>query len=167
MPAYTIYVVIVDIVILGSLFMLINVVCLSVEITIHQFSFVFVKQPLTQLLFLFLSYCVGMYDPSKIFLVYFADICEAIEVKPLFIVNRLLSTNLVSSNFKEDVQSMSGDAYDKADKIVNELQRQVKEKGIDFLKAICDFLLNQNHTLRDIGTRMKCQLKSKRLYCKL
>ena len=59
---------------------------------------------------------------------------------------------------------MSGDAYDKADKVVNELQRQVKEKGIDFLKAICDFLLNQNHALKDIGIRMKCQLESKRLY---
>ena len=59
---------------------------------------------------------------------------------------------------------MSGDNYDKADKIVNELQRQVKEKGIDFLKAICDFLLNQNHTLKDIGIRMKSQLESETFY---
>ena len=58
---------------------------------------------------------------------------------------------------------MSGDAYGKADKIVNELQQQVMEKGIDFLKAICDFLLNQNHALKDIGIKMKCQLESKRL----
>ena len=138
--------------------MLINVVCLPSEITIYQFSFVFAKQPLTQLLFLFLSYCVGTCEPSEIFLDYFADICEAIEVKPLFIVNRLLTARLISSNFKDDVQSMSGDAYDKADKVVNELQRQVKEKGMEFLKAICEFLLNQNHTLKDIGIRMKCQL---------
>ena len=61
---------------------------------------------------------------------------------------------------------MSGNAYDKADKIVNELQRQVKEKGIDFLKPICDFLLNQNQVLKDISIRMKRQLKSKRLRCK-
>ena len=114
-----------------------------------------------------MSYCVGTCEPSEIFLDYYADICDAIEVNPLRIVIRLLTARLISSNFKDDVQSMSGDAYDKADKIVNELQGQVKEKGIDFLKAICDFLLNQNHTLRDIGTRMKCQLESKRLYCKL
>ena len=112
-------------------------------------------------------HCVGTSESSKIFLVYFADICEAIEAKPLFIVNRLLSADLISSNFKDDVQSMSGDNYDKADKVVNELQRQVKEKGIDFLKAVRDFLLSQNHTLKNIGIRMKCQLESKRLYCKL
>ena len=92
--------------------------------------------------------------------------CDAIEVKPLSIVNRLVTARLIPSNFKDDVQSMSGDNYDKADKILNELQRQVKEKGIDFLMAICDFLLNQNHTLKDIGIRMKHQLESKRLYCK-
>ena len=127
----------------------------------------FTKQPLTQLCFLFLPYCVGTCEPSEIFLDYYADICDAIEVNLLRIIIRLLIARLISSDFKEDVQRMSGDAYDKADKIVDELQRQVKEKGIDFLKAICDFLLNQNHTLRDIGTRMKCQLESKRLYCKL
>ena len=127
----------------------------------------FTKQPLTQLCFLFLPYCVGTCEPSEIFLDYYADICDAIEVNLLRIIIRLLTARLISSDFKEDVQRMSGDAYDKADKIVDELQRQVKEKGIDFLKAICDFLLNQNHTLRDIGTRMKCQLESKRLYCKL
>ena len=97
---------------------------------------------------------------------YYADMCDAIEVKPLPIVNRLVTARLISSNFKDDVQSMSGDNYDKADKIVNELQQQVKEKGSDFLMAICDFLLNQNHTLKDIGIRMKHQLESKRLYYK-
>ena len=61
---------------------------------------------------------------------------------------------------------MSDDGYDKVEKVVNELQRQVKENRIDFLKVICDFLLNQNHVLKDIGIRMKCQLQSKRLYCK-
>ena len=98
---------------------------------------------------------MGTSEPSEVFRVDFADICDAIEVKPLPIVNRVYSANLISSNFKDDVQSMSGDNYDKADKVVNELQRQVKEKGIDFLMAICDFLLNQNHTLKDIGIRMK------------
>ena len=113
-----------------------------------------------------MPYCVGTCEPTEIFLDYYADICDAIEVNPLRIAIRLLTARLISSNFKEDVQSMNGDAYDKADKIVNELQRQVKEKGIEFLKAICDFLLNQNHLLKDIGIRMKCQLESKRFCCK-
>ena len=103
-------------------------------------------------------------EPSEIFLDYFADICDAIEVKPLPIVNRLVTARLISCNFKEDVHSMSGDDYDKADKVVNELQRQVQEKGIEFLKALCDFLLKQNQELKDIGTRMKSQLESETFY---
>ena len=108
-------------------------------------------------------HCVGTFEPSEVFRVYFGDICDAIEVKPLPIVNRLYSANLISLHFKEDVESMSGDNYDKANKVVNELQRQVKEKGIDFLRAICDFLLKQNHMLKNIGVKMKCQLESKML----
>ena len=56
------------------------------------------------------------------------------------------------------------DDYDKANKVVTELQRQVEEKGIEFLKALCDFLLKQYQELKDIGTRMKSQLEGKRLY---
>ena len=107
---------------------------------------------------------VGTIDPSEIFLEYFADICEAIEVKPMFIVNRLLTARLISVNFKEDVKSMSGDDYDKADKVVTELQQQVDKKGIQFLKPLCNFLLKQNQELKDIGTRMKSQLESKTFY---
>ena len=103
-------------------------------------------------------------DPSEIFQEYFSDVCEAIEVKPMFIVNRLFSAKLISFNFKEDVKSMSGDDYDKADNVVTELQRQVEEKGIEFLKALCDFLLKQYQELKDIGTRMKSQLKSETFY---
>ena len=112
-----------------------------------------------------MSYCVATCEPSEIFLDYFADICDAIEVKPLPIVNRLLTARLISSNCKDNVESMSGDAYDKANKVVNELQRLVKEKGIEFLQAICDFLLKQNRMLKDIGLRMNHQLESERLYC--
>ena len=103
-------------------------------------------------------------DPSEIFLDYFADICDAIEVKPLPIVNRLFSAKLISLTLKKDVESMSGDDYDKANKVVNELRRQVEEKGIEFLKALCDFLLKQNQVLKDIGTRMKSQLESETFY---
>ena len=103
-------------------------------------------------------------DPSDIFLEYFADICEAIEVKPMFIVNRLVAAKLISFNFKEDVKGMSGDDYEKADKVVTELRRQVEEKGIEFLKALCDFLLKQKQELKDIGKRMKSQLESETFY---
>ena len=103
-------------------------------------------------------------DPSEIFQEYFSDICDAVEVKPLPIVNRLFSAKLISLNVKKDVESMSGDDYDKANKVVNELQRQVEEKGIMFLKALCDFLLKQNQELKDIGTRMKSQLESETFY---
>ena len=109
-------------------------------------------------------HCVDTIDPSEIFLDHFADICDAIEVKPLSIVNRLYTTRLISLNFKKDVESMSGDNYDKANKVVNELQQQVEEKGIEFLKILCDFLLKQNQDLKDIGTRMKSQLESKTFY---
>ena len=103
-------------------------------------------------------------DPSEIFLEYFADVCEAIEVKPMFIVNRLVAAKLISLTLKKDVESMSGDNYDKANKVVNELQQQVEEKGIEFFKALCDFLLKQNQELKDIGTRMKSQLESETFY---
>ena len=109
-------------------------------------------------------YYVDTIGPSEIFLDYFADICEAIQVKPLFTVNRLITARLISSNFKEEVKSMSGDDYDKADKVVTELQQQVEKKGIEFLKAICDFLLKQNQELKDIGIRMKSQLESETFY---
>ena len=62
------------------------------------------------------------------------------------IVNQLFSAKLILSRFKRDVQSMSGDNYDKADNIVNELQQQVEEKGIGFLKAICDFFRSRTRT---------------------
>ena len=116
------------------------------------------------LLFLFLLCCVGTCEPLEIFQEYFAGICEAIELKPLFFVNRLFSAKLISFDFKADVESLGSDAYDKANKTVNDLQRQVKEKGIECLNAICDFLLSQNQALKDIGIGMKCQLESKRLY---
>ena len=108
-----------------------------------------------------MSYYVGTIDPSEIFLDYFADIADAIEVKPLSIVNQLFAAKLISVNFKEHVLSMSGDTYDKADKVVNELQQQVDVKGIEFLKAVCDFFLKQSNELKDIGVKMKIQLESK------
>ena len=135
------------------------------HILINYFSStLFTNYSLIQLYFLLLLHFIDTIDPSEIFLDYFADICDAIEVKPLPIVNRLVTARLISCNFKEDVKSMSGDDYDKADKVVTELQRQVQEKGIKFLKALCDFLLKQNQELKDIGTKMKSQLESETFY---
>ena len=101
-------------------------------------------------------------DPSEIFQENFADICDAIEVKPLPIVNWLFSAKLISSQFKKDVESTSGEPYDITNNVVNELQRQVEKNGKDFLKSICDFLLKQSQPLKKIGVKMKCQLESKR-----
>ena len=52
---------------------------------------------------------------------------------------------------------MSGDDYDKADKVVYELQQQVNDKEIESLKSTCNFLLKQNQ-LKDIGIEIKHQL---------
>ena len=107
---------------------------------------------------------LGTCKPSEIFREYFGDICEAIEAKPLPIVNRLYSAKLISFDFKEAVQSMSCDPYEKADKVVKELQQQVEEKGIVFLKAICNFLLNEKHMLKNVGVKMEPQLESEIIF---
>ena len=44
-----------------------------------------------------------------------------------------MSSNLLQ---KEVTDVESGDDYDKANIVVNELQYQVEEKGIEFLKAV-------------------------------
>ena len=79
----------------------------------------------------------------------------------MFIVNRLLTARLISVNFKEDVKSMSGDDYDKADKVVTTTGWW---KRNSVFKSFCDFLLKQNQELKDIGTRMKSQLESETFY---
>ena len=114
----------------------------------------------TQLYFFFLLYCIGNFEPSQIFRKYYADICEAIEVNPLPIINRLYSANFISFDFKIDVQNISND-YSKADKVVDELEQQVIDNGIESLKSICDFFLKQNQ-LKNIGMEIKHQLESKR-----
>ena len=113
----------------------------------------------TQLHFLFLLYCIGNFEPSQIFRKYYVDICEAIEVEPLPIINRLYSANFISLDFKIDLQHIND--YNKADKVVDELEQQVIDKGIESLKSICDFFLKQNQ-LKDIGMEIKHQLESKR-----
>ena len=75
-------------------------------------------------------------------------------------VNKLVYTQLLPSHIKEDVKS-TADVYDKAHKIVENLQRliDVDEHPIELLKKICYFLLEQNDkTLKEIGTKMMSQL---------
>ena len=75
-------------------------------------------------------------------------------------VNQLVSAKLLPSHIKEDVKSTT-DLYDKADKIVENLQRLIDddEHPIELLKKICDFLLEQtDKTLKEMGTKMMSQL---------
>ena len=81
------------------------------------------------------------------------------DANPHRIVNKLVSADLLPTCAKEDVKSTT-DVYDKADKIVEKLQRQINddEHPIDLLK-ICNFLLEQtDKTLKEIGTKMMSQL---------
>ena len=75
-------------------------------------------------------------------------------------VNRLVSADLLPSHIKEDVKSTS-DQYDKADKIVEKLQRLIDddEHPTELLMKICNFLLEQiDKTLKEIGAKMMSQL---------
>ena len=82
------------------------------------------------------------------------------DANPHRIVNKLVSADLLPTCAKEDVKSTT-DVYDKADNIVENLQRQIDddEHPIELLKKICDFLLEQtDKTLKEIGTKMMSQL---------
>ena len=96
-------------------------------------------------------------DPSEIFQVHSASLCNAIEADPLRIVNSLIAEKLLSSHVRNDVTSMNGTAYEKANKIVMELQRQIvaDDNPVQFLKQICDVLIKQeDKILSNIGTKM-------------
>lgn len=87
-----------------------------------------------------------------------AELCDAIESNLFRFVNKLVDAKLMSSDVKKN---MSGDAYEKADHLVNvQLQKQVDEKGIDFLRKICAVLLKHtDRTWKDIGQKMMSQLE--------
>ena len=62
---------------------------------------------------------------------------------------------------QKDVTSMTGTAYEKANKIVTEIQRQLDndDNPAQFLTNFCDFLIKQeNKILKVIGTEMKSGL---------
>lgn len=64
---------------------------------------------------------------------------------------------MISSATREDAKS-ANDSYEKPNKVVEELQREVDEHGLECLK-ICDFPLKQNDLdLKEIRTKMINQL---------
>ena len=92
----------------------------------------------------------------------FAKLCKAIEANPLRIANELNADGLIAPNIRKDIKSMSGTAYDKADAIVEELQRQLEANSnqVQFLVKICNFLITQaDKPLRDIGNEMMKQIR--------
>ena len=82
------------------------------------------------------------------------------DANPHRFVNILVSADLLPQDVKEIIR-ITTDVYDKADKIVEKLQRLIDDDKhpIELLKKICDFLLKQtDKTLKDIGTKMMSQL---------
>lgn len=94
-------------------------------------------------------------DPSEIFQVHSAKLCDGFEANPLRSVNNLTAERLLPPHVKKDVGSMSGvTPYQKASKIVEELERQLEADSnpAEFLGKICNFLIKQTYkTLKDIG----------------
>ena len=90
-----------------------------------------------------------------------ANLCDAIEADPLRVANRLNACRLIAPSIKKDIKSMSGTAYDKADAIVEELQRQIDADSnpVEFLRKISSFLKKQtDKTLKEIGDEIMNQL---------
>ena len=99
------------------------------------------------------------FNPSNVFKDHSAELCDAIESNLFRFLNKLVDANLMSPDVKKN---LNGDAYEKADHLVNvQLQKQVDEKGIDFLRKICTVLLKHtDRTWKDIGQKMMSQLES-------
>ena len=103
-------------------------------------------------------------DPLKLFEVRFADLCDAIEGDPLRIVNRLSSNELIAANVRKDISSMIGLLYEKANVIVQEIQRHLEAHSnpAECIRQIGDFLQKQNdQQLSSIGRDFTDKLKNK------
>ena len=78
------------------------------------------------------------------------------------IANKLNADGLIAPNIRKNIKSMSGTAYDKADAVVEELQRQLEADSnqVQFLVKICSFLIAQaDKPLKDIGNEMIKQIR--------
>ena len=100
-------------------------------------------------------------NASEIFQSQFAYLCDAVEANPLRIVNKLISAGLIAPYIRNDVTTMTGTAYDRANRIVAEIQRLLDADDYPdkFLGKICDFLRKRtDKTLKIIGGKMKKEL---------
>lgn len=105
--------------------------------------------------------CLGKCNPSGIFRKQFDKLCDAIEADPLCVANRLNADRLIGPNIRNDVTSMTGTAYEKANKIVGEIQNRLDADNnpVQLLLKICYFLQKQgDKILVDIGDKMMSQL---------
>lgn len=68
---------------------------------------------------------------------------------------------MIAPTVQRDIRSMTSNNYDKADKIVEEIQRQLEANNnpADYLMKICTFLQKQSdNILQVIGSKMMSQL---------
>ena len=56
----------------------------------------------------FLSSFLVNHNPIKIFQIHSSKLCDAFEADPLCFVNGLIANDLISSNVRKDISSMSG-----------------------------------------------------------
>ena len=114
---------------------------------------------------IYISSFLVNHNPFKIFQTHSSKLCDAFEADPLRIVNGLIADELISSNLRKDISSMSGRSYDKASNIIDEIQRQLQYddgKSTQYLQKLCDFLQKQgDQILKDIGGKIMSQLQNK------
>ena len=75
---------------------------------------------------IYISSFLVNHNPFKIFQTHSSKLCDAFEADPLRIVNGLIADDLISSNLRKDISSMSGKSYDKASNIIDEIQRHLQ-----------------------------------------
>ena len=102
---------------------------------------------------------------------YFADLSESIGTATNFdrVIGRIYSQKLISQAIFDDITTTASDsAYQKARRLVRELQRQIdsseKSDQEEMLLKICDVLLNfDDQKLKEIAVKIKSQFKGR--YC--
>ena len=97
-------------------------------------------------------------DPSDIFRTQSAKLCDAFESDPVRIARCLDAKKLIAPHVLKDVSSArSGTDYEKANKIVSEIQRQLDayDDPDEFFMKICNFLKDdKDDTISAIGIAM-------------
>ena len=104
---------------------------------------------------------LGQCNPSGIFRKHSSKLCNAIEADFLRIANGLNADELISPYIINNVTTMTGTAYERANIIVRDIQRKLDadDDPVQLLLKICDFLQKQgDKILIDIGDKMMSQL---------